>query len=98
LQSIKDLRYKGGVAKTNFEPVIDHDNCDLCETCADMCPIEVMSPGEDETGEIMTIDRDFCIGCGVCAVNCPQEAIRLEKTTTNIPVQSRPGLFGESAQ
>ncbi|MBT6611753.1 MAG: 4Fe-4S binding protein, partial [Deltaproteobacteria bacterium] len=42
MQAIKDLKYKGGFARTNFEPVIDHDDCDLCETCADMCPIEVM--------------------------------------------------------
>jgi Pyruvate/2-oxoacid:ferredoxin oxidoreductase delta subunit len=97
LQSIKDLRYKGGASKTNFEPVFNHDDCDLCETCVDMCPIEVLSLGEDETGERIMVDRDFCIGCGVCAVSCPQEVISLKKTSDNIPVESRPGLFGEPA-
>ncbi|MBT4086871.1 MAG: 4Fe-4S binding protein [Deltaproteobacteria bacterium] len=52
MQAIKDLKYKGGFARTNFEPVIDHDDCDLCETCADMCPIEVMSLGQDDSDEL----------------------------------------------
>jgi len=51
--------------------MINNDECDLCETCVDMCPIEVMSLGEDDAGERIMINRDFCIGCGVCAVNCP---------------------------
>jgi NAD-dependent dihydropyrimidine dehydrogenase PreA subunit len=75
--------------------MINHDDCDLCETCVDMCPIEVLNLGEDDTGERIMIDRDFCIGCGVCAANCPNEAISLNKTSKNIPVETRPGLFGE---
>jgi len=62
-----------------------------------MCPIEVMSLGEGDTGERIMINRDFCIGCGVCAVNCPQEVIALNKINNHIPVESRPGLFGEPA-
>lgn len=93
LKSIKDLKAKGGASRSNFSPVIDHDDCSLCETCVDLCPIEVMKI--DEADEKLTIDRDFCIGCGVCAANCPQEAIALEKTSDNLPIQSRPGLFGE---
>jgi len=57
--------------------------------------MELISLGEDETGEKIMIDRDFCIGCGVCAANCPEEVISLKKTSDNIPVESRPGLFGE---
>ena len=95
MQAIKDLRYKGGFAKTNFEPIVDHDNCSLCETCVDKCPMEVISLGEDNNGGKIMIDRDFCIGCGVCAANCPEEAISLKKTSDNIPVESRPGLFGD---
>ena len=57
--------------------------------------MEVISLGEDNNGEKIMIDRDFCIGCGVCAANCPEEAISLKKTSDNIPVESRPGLFGD---
>jgi len=98
LRSIKDLRYRGGKAKTNFTPAIDHDECNLCETCVGMCPIEAMSVDGSGTEERIAIDRDFCIGCGVCAANCPEEAVSLKKTANNIPVQKRPGLFGEPAQ
>ena len=73
--------------------MIDHDECTLCETCVDMCPLEIIRLGEDETGERIMIERDFCIGCGVCAVNCPTEAISLKKTSNHIPVESRPGLL-----
>jgi len=57
--------------------------------------MEVISLGEDNNGERIMIERDFCIGCGVCAANCPEEAISLKKTSDNIPVESRPGLFGD---
>lgn len=98
LRNIKYQKFKGGASKTNFVPVINHEECTLCEACIDMCPIEVMSIDGDGSEEKVTIDRDFCIGCGVCAANCPVEAISIEKTSNNIPVKSRPGLFGEPAQ
>ncbi len=96
LRNIKDLKARGGASRSNFVPMIDQENCSLCETCIDMCPIEVMQLKGEGTDEKVTIDRDFCIGCGVCAANCPEEAIALEKQTNNIPIQSRPGLFGEA--
>ena len=98
LRNIKDLKIRGGASRTNFAAVINHEECTLCETCIDMCPIEVMSIDADGAEESVTIDRDYCIGCGVCAANCPVEAISIEKTDDNIPVKSRPGLFGEPAQ
>lgn len=98
LRSIKDLKFRGGASRTNFAPVINHEECTLCETCIDMCPIEVMSIDGEGAEDKVTIDRNFCIGCGVCAANCPTEAISIEKTSDNIPVKSRPGLFGEPAQ
>jgi len=98
LRNIKDLRFRGGASKTNFVPEINHDECTLCETCIDMCPIEVISIEGEGADEKVTIDRDFCIGCGVCAANCPVEAISIRKATNNIPVESRPGLFGEPAR
>ncbi len=94
LMGIKNFKYKEGKARSNFTPMINDDDCDLCETCADMCPIEVIQLGEDASGERMKIDLEFCIGCGVCAANCLQEAIALEKSSNNIPVQSLPGFFG----
>ncbi|MGI6494793.1 MAG: DUF362 domain-containing protein [Kiritimatiellia bacterium] len=48
-----------------------NDKCVKCGTCADTCPVEAISEG-DETYEI---DADKCVECGACAGSCPVEAI-----------------------
>ena len=45
--------------------------CVSCGTCADNCPVEAISQGDD----IYVIDADLCVVCGACADNCPTEAI-----------------------
>ena len=47
------------------------DACVQCGTCADNCPVEAISEGDDK----YVIDADVCVSCGTCADNCPVEAI-----------------------
>ena len=47
------------------------DACVKCGSCADQCPVEAISEGEDKYG----IDADGCVSCGACADQCPVEAI-----------------------
>ena len=47
------------------------DACDNCGTCAEICPVEAISEGEDQ----YVIDADTCVSCGACCDNCPVEAI-----------------------
>ena len=47
------------------------DACVKCGACADNCPVEAISEGEDK----YVIDADVCVSCGACADNCPVEAI-----------------------
>ena len=47
------------------------DACVKCGACADNCPVEAISEGEDK----YVIDADVCVSCGACADNCPTEAI-----------------------
>ncbi|HOB34868.1 MAG: 4Fe-4S binding protein [Firmicutes bacterium] len=47
------------------------DACIACGACADTCPVEAISEGEDR----YIIDADVCISCGACADSCPAEAI-----------------------
>jgi NAD-dependent dihydropyrimidine dehydrogenase PreA subunit len=94
LTAIKNLKFKGAVANSNFTPMINPDLCSLCGTCEDMCPMEVIHSQEEAGQTRIAIDLDFCIGCGVCAANCPEEAITLEKTRNNIPVEKLPPFFG----
>ena len=47
------------------------DDCVMCGTCADACPVEAISEGEGK----YVIDADVCAECGTCVAECPTEAI-----------------------
>ncbi|HEA70567.1 hypothetical protein LCGC14_0515370 [marine sediment metagenome] len=85
--------YKLGVAKSNFDPIVDHDLCTLCDTCVDICPMEIIEHVDDDDSEKISIGLKGCLGCGLCASNCPEEAISLEKVRADIPRQSMGGMF-----
>ncbi len=46
------------------------DECIACGACADECPEEAISEGE----EIYVIDPDLCTDCGTCEDVCPVDA------------------------
>ena len=50
---------------------INADDCVSCGTCAEECPVEAISQGD----ESYVIDEDACLSCGSCAGVCPCEAI-----------------------
>lgn len=85
--------YKLNVTKSNFDPIVDHDLCILCDTCVDICPVAIIEHTEDSDGEKIIMNLDECLGCGLCASNCPKEAITLEKARNEIPRQSMGKLF-----
>ena len=47
------------------------DACVKCGTCAENCPVEAITEGED----MYVIDPDVCVSCGQCADNCPVGAV-----------------------
>lgn len=47
------------------------DACAKCGTCADQCPVEAITEGDDQ----YVINEDICVSCGSCAGVCPLEAI-----------------------
>lgn len=47
------------------------DECVSCGTCAEECPSEAITEGED----IYVIDQDKCTECGTCVEVCPTGAI-----------------------
>ncbi len=47
------------------------EDCVSCGTCADECPVEAISEGDDR----YVIDAEKCTDCGSCAEVCPTEAI-----------------------
>ncbi|MEG1537509.1 MAG: 4Fe-4S binding protein [Clostridiales bacterium] len=46
------------------------ENCINCGACAEKCPVECISAGEDQ----YVIDEESCTGCGTCAEVCPVDA------------------------
>ena len=51
------------------------EDCVSCGTCADECPVEAISEGDDK----YAIDAEKCTDCGSCAEVCPTEAIVEDK-------------------
>ncbi len=51
--------------------VIDANVCISCGVCADACPSEAISEGEDS----YVIDASLCNDCDACVQECPSEAI-----------------------
>ncbi|MCR5551720.1 MAG: 4Fe-4S binding protein [Oscillospiraceae bacterium] len=49
------------------------DACLKCGTCADTCPLGIITEGETQ----YVIDAEQCVECGSCAAACPVEAIKL---------------------
>lgn len=57
-------------------PVIDHDVCNLCGICVDVCPQDVFSLSDDTPPPVAYPDE--CWHCGACVLDCAVEAIHLK--------------------
>ncbi|SFM69144.1 electron transfer flavoprotein subunit alpha [Thermodesulforhabdus norvegica] len=55
-----------------MKAIIDKRRCTACGECAQVCPVEAISVGE-EYAEV----SDDCTLCGICVDTCPEEAISL---------------------
>ncbi len=102
LKSVKELNNYGAITKSNFEPRINREVCNLCEVCINICPMEVIYhhfPHKDDLSDnIIIIRKELCIGCGLCASNCPIEAISLEKVRNIVPLKSQSELIKERGE
>jgi len=52
-------------------PIIDHDQCILCEQCVDLCEFNALAI----LGERIEVFEQLCHGCGSCTIHCPAQAI-----------------------
>ncbi|MFX1276136.1 MAG: 4Fe-4S binding protein [Promethearchaeota archaeon] len=96
LKSVKELNNKKAIAEPNFEPLINHEACKLCETCIEICPMSTITiKGDSDNGRI-NISLEKCIGCGICASNCPNDAIILQKVRNVLPPKSLIGMLRKS--
>ncbi|UCH88573.1 MAG: 4Fe-4S dicluster domain-containing protein [Thermoplasmata archaeon] len=86
--------------KSNFIPEWVSDNCNMCELCIAICPMnavsvsESLNEGSDEGDyERLVFNEDKCIGCGLCASNCEVDAITLTKVRDYRPETTLRGMW-----
>jgi NAD-dependent dihydropyrimidine dehydrogenase PreA subunit len=60
------------------------DLCTGCNTCVNVCQIDVFIPNPEKGQPPVILHPDECWYCGCCVTDCPNKAI-----TCNWPVQQR---------
>ena len=56
-------------------PIINMEDCNLCETCHDICPEDVFIMTDDGP---QVVHPDECWYCGGCVMDCPESAITMK--------------------
>lgn len=69
--SIKTSRTSG-----TADVIIDHENCNLCGLCVNICKSFVLSV-ENDTLVVNHTKLFGCIACGHCVAICPEDAIKV---------------------
>jgi formate hydrogenlyase subunit 6/NADH:ubiquinone oxidoreductase subunit I len=75
LKNIKELEEPAKVVSSNFQAVVDHEECTGCQACEEICPMDAIEMDEEDVVAMVNLDR--CIGCGLCVTACEFDAISL---------------------
>jgi Pyruvate/2-oxoacid:ferredoxin oxidoreductase delta subunit len=70
LKGLTRLDNPRAIAKSNFIPFINKEECIACGTCLERCKF-----GAIEVNNFAELNQDKCVGCGLCAVTCPNNSI-----------------------
>jgi ferredoxin/flavodoxin len=90
--------YESGPRAMVVSPVTKEDTCEVCGTCASVCPTAAISINGSVATEV-----DLCIRCSACIKNCPTgarvwEDSMMEKIANwlneNCSTRKEPEIFG----
>lgn len=84
----KEVKYLYGPVATIFastktgswrimRPIIDHERCTRCGTCAKYCPLDIIVVDIKNRVKEVSVDLEYCKGCGICANVCPRKCITM---------------------
>ncbi|WP_299979834.1 ATP-binding protein [Desulfobacula sp.] len=76
LKNIKDFEAPAKIVSSNFQAIVDQDECTGCKACEEICPMEAIEMDEEKTVSFVNLDR--CIGCGLCVTVCEFDAMSLK--------------------
>ena len=74
---------------------IDYDKCSGCETCVDVCNMDVLRMNKDIQKAVITY-REDCMTCYECMLSCPEEAITVVFEPAFVPASVEPPQGGKS--
>jgi NAD-dependent dihydropyrimidine dehydrogenase PreA subunit len=75
------------VATPNRPVIRNPDICNGCNTCVDVCQVDVYIPNPEEGKPPVTLHPDECWYCGCCVNECPR--LRLGAIKFCWPLQQR---------
>jgi len=84
LGAVKKFPKPAELVFSNYQSVINGENCTGCEICLDRCQMEAITMNKDCVAQV---NLDRCIGCGLCVTKCPSDAISIiPKPNANIRI------------
>ncbi len=75
LKNIKNFDKPAKIVSSNFQALVDMDECTGCQACEEICPMDAITMDDKDNIAIVNLDR--CIGCGLCVTTCEFDAISL---------------------
>ena len=76
LKNIKNFEAPAKIVTSNFQAIVDQDECTGCEACEEICPMDAIEMDEEKT--VASVNLDRCIGCGLCVTVCEFDAMSLK--------------------